>query len=48
MTYIVLSVVIGIVALAIRSLIRQKQSGGCSGCGTDCNRCSTSISHEQK
>jgi len=48
MTYIVLAVVIAGVVLAIRSVINQKKSGGCSGCGTDCNCCSAHIEPEQK
>lgn len=38
-TFIVLAVVTGIVAFAIYQTVRQKKSGGCSGCGSDCNRC---------
>lgn len=38
-TAIVLAVVIGAAALAIRSMIRDKKAGKSIRCGGDCKRC---------
>lgn len=38
-TIIVLAIVAGAAALAIRSLIRNKKAGKSIQCGGDCNRC---------
>ena len=38
-TIIVLAVVAGAVALAVRSMVRDKKAGKSIGCGGDCSRC---------
>ena len=37
---IVLTVLAGIVLLAVRSLLKSRASGGCSGCSGGCSGCS--------
>lgn len=39
-TWIVGLLVAALVFLAVRSVVRQSKSGGCSGCGGGCSRCS--------
>jgi len=36
-TIIILAIVIGLAALALRAVVKQKKSGGCSGCAEGCN-----------
>ena len=38
-TAIVLVVVVGIVALAVRSMIKSKKAGKSLQCGMDCSKC---------
>lgn len=39
-TIVILLLVAGIAALAVRSIYRQKKSGGCcGGCGGNCSAC---------
>ena len=38
-TIVVLAVVIAVVALAVRSMIRDKKAGKSCHCGGDCNKC---------
>ena len=36
---VVLAIVAGAVALAVRSMIKDKKAGGLIQCGGDCSRC---------
>lgn len=48
-TAVILLIVIGIAGLAVRSLYRQKKSGGCiCSCGGNCSTCHGSCSAEKK
>lgn len=38
-TVVVLAIVAGIVALAVRSMIKDKKAGRSLQCGGDCKRC---------
>ena len=38
-TAIVLAIVVGIVALAVRSMIKSKKAGKSLQCGMDCSKC---------
>ena len=38
-TAIVLAIVVGIVALAVRSMIKSKKAGKSLQCGCDCSKC---------
>ncbi len=38
-TAIVLAIVVGIVALVIRSIIKSKKAGKSLQCGCDCDKC---------
>ena len=38
-TVVVLAIVAGAVALAVRSMIKDKKAGGSIQCGGDCSRC---------
>ncbi len=38
-TVIVLAIILGVVALAVRSMIRDKKAGKSLQCGGDCKHC---------
>lgn len=48
-TVVILVIVIGIAALAVRSIYKQKKSGGCcGGCGGNCSACHGDCTTKQK
>lgn len=38
-TYIVGTILIGMVVVIIKSMIKNRKSGKCSGCSCDCGNC---------
>ncbi|MEY8352735.1 FeoB-associated Cys-rich membrane protein [Lachnospiraceae bacterium 54-53] len=44
-TFAVLAVVIGLVALAVRSMIHDKKNGKSIQCGGECDHCGGHCSH---